>query len=315
MKPILRTFLILLLTALTSVSVAQKKRLILDSDTANEMDDLYAIVRLLADPSVELIALSSAHFNNLALLTDSLWNGYPTKGLNTVAESQKLNQQILKLSKRQNIPTPLGANRMVGEAWGTFTKPSPSEASAKIISQAKKMKNGERLDVMCIGASTNVASAIIEAPEIAPKLRVWMMGARFNPQTQVWDKDEFNIRNDLNAFRLLLQNKDVELHIIDANGSYPLRFNKEQTKAKLAELNHPLNKLLSDRWEHVNAGNEWVMWDLALVEAYLNPELTTQGSYPAPPEDGGRQITVITNIDAKKATSNFWNYYQTLIDN
>jgi purine nucleosidase len=47
---------------------AQKQKVWLDSDTGNEMDDLYAIVRLLKEPSLDVVGLSSAHFNNPYLL-------------------------------------------------------------------------------------------------------------------------------------------------------------------------------------------------------------------------------------------------------
>jgi purine nucleosidase len=52
----------LFLFILPGLLFAQKQKVWLDSDTGNEMDDLYAIVRLLKDPSVEVEGLSSAHF-------------------------------------------------------------------------------------------------------------------------------------------------------------------------------------------------------------------------------------------------------------
>ena len=99
-------------------SFAQKQKVWLDADTGNEMDDLYAIVRLVKTPSIDLIGLSSAHFNNPDLLVFEKWNAYDTKGLNTVAESQRLNKQILKALGRLDIAHPLGADRQIGRAWG-----------------------------------------------------------------------------------------------------------------------------------------------------------------------------------------------------
>jgi purine nucleosidase len=66
------------------LSFAQKQKVWLDADTGNEMDDLYAIVRLVKEPSVDLIGLSSAHFNNADLNVFEKWNAYDTKGLNTI---------------------------------------------------------------------------------------------------------------------------------------------------------------------------------------------------------------------------------------
>lgn len=56
-------------------------RLWIDADTANEIDDLYAIARLLAAPEVEIVALSSAH-----------WSRSPAAEGNTLAASQRLNE-------------------------------------------------------------------------------------------------------------------------------------------------------------------------------------------------------------------------------
>lgn len=49
---------------------AQKRKVWIDADTGNEMDDLYAITRILMDTSVEVAGISSAHFNNAELLVN-----------------------------------------------------------------------------------------------------------------------------------------------------------------------------------------------------------------------------------------------------
>lgn len=97
-------------------SFAQKQKVWPDADTGNEMDDLYAIVRLIKASQIELMGLSSAHYNNPDLLVFEKWNAYDTKGLNTLAESQRLNEQILKALGRLHIVHPLGADRKIGLA-------------------------------------------------------------------------------------------------------------------------------------------------------------------------------------------------------
>ena len=139
---------------------AQKQKVWLDADTGNEMDDLYAIVRLVKEPSIDLLGLSSAHFNNPDLLVFDKWNAYDTKGLNTVEDSQRLNEQILKALERLDIPHPLGADRQVGRAWGQQDA-RDSEAAQAIIAAVKTLHEGEKLDILTIGAMTNLASALI----------------------------------------------------------------------------------------------------------------------------------------------------------
>lgn len=57
-------------------SYGQKQKVWLDADTGNEIDDLYAIVRLVKETSIDLTGLSSAHFNNADLNVFEKWNGY-----------------------------------------------------------------------------------------------------------------------------------------------------------------------------------------------------------------------------------------------
>jgi purine nucleosidase len=169
-------------------SFCQKQKVWLDADTGNEMDDLYAIVRLVKEPSVELVGLSSVHFNNPDLLVFDKWNAYDSKGLNTVAESQRLNEQILKALGKMEISHPLGADRQIGRAWGQEDARN-SEAAQVIIQAVKSLSENEKLDILTIGAMTNIASALILAPEIKSRIRCFSLGAQYNPKTKVWIKE------------------------------------------------------------------------------------------------------------------------------
>jgi purine nucleosidase len=165
-------FTLLMLVCLCPLISGQKNPVWLDADTGNEMDDLYAIARLVKEPGISIAGISSAHFNNPDLLVFEKWNAYETKGLNTVAESQRLNEEILKALGRTDIPHPVGADRQVGRAWGgQDARDSP--AARAIISAVKSLPEGRKLDIITIGAVTNLASAIILAPEIIPKNKMF----------------------------------------------------------------------------------------------------------------------------------------------
>jgi inosine-uridine nucleoside N-ribohydrolase len=296
--------LLIFLLAISNL-FAQKQKVWLDADTGNEMDDLYAIVRLVKEPSVELIGLSSAHFNNPDLLVFEKWNAYETKGLNTVAESQRLNEQILKSMGRLDIPNPQGADRQIGRAWGQ-QDPRDSEAAQAIIKAAKSLPEGEKLDVLTIGAMTNLASALILAPEIKSKIRCFALGAQYEPATKVWNKNEFNIRNDLNAFDYLLNLEGLDLTIMCLQAALPLQFKREETYAWLDETIEN-EKILEDRWREQNPQDaSRVMWDLALVEAYLNPQLSKIEDVNTPPENKQRTIKAYIRIDEKALAEDFW---------
>lgn len=257
--------LILLISGTLSLQ-SQKQKVWLDSDTGNEMDDLYAIVRLVKDTTIKMVGLSSAHFNNADLLVFEKWNGYDTKNLSTVAESQRLNEQILKALNRLDIPHPIGADRQMGRAWGQET-PRPSEAAEQIITLARTMPTGQQLHILTLGALTNVASAVQLAPDILPKIKVFSLGAKYEPKTKVWNKSEFNIRNDLNAFDYLLYLEGFDFVIMPLETAFPLQFQREATYKGMDETVE-IEKILADRWrEHNPQDDKRIMWDLALVEA------------------------------------------------
>lgn len=298
-------FLLILILLFTSV-FAQKQKVWLDADTGNEMDDLYAIVRLVKDPSVELVGLSSAHFNNPDLLVFEKWNAYNTKGLNTIAESQRLNVQILKALGRLDISHPLGADRQIGRAWGQ-EDPRDCEAVQAIIKAVKSLPEGVKLDILTIGAMTNLASALILAPEIKSRIRCFALGAQYDPKTKIWNKNEFNIRNDLNAFDYLLNLEGLDLTMMCLQAAFPLQFKREDTYARLNEADET-EKILEDRWREQNPQDETrVMWDLALVEAYLNPAKAQISAVTTPPENKQRKINAYIKIDEKALADDFWN--------
>jgi len=287
-------------------SFAQKQKVWLDADTGNEMDDLYAIVRLVKATSIELVGLSSAHYNNPDLLVFEKWNAYDTKGLNTVAESQRLNEQILKALKRSDVAHPLGADRQIGRAWGQ-QDPRDSPAAQAIIAAVKSLATNEKLDILTIGAMTNMATALILAPEIKSKIRCFALGAQYNPTTRIWNKNEFNIRNDLNAFDYLLNLEGFDFTVMSLEAARPLQFKREETYSRL-DQELEVEKILEDRWREQNPQDESrVMWDLALIEAYLNPALAHLQTALTPPENKQRQIRVYSTIDEKALAEDFWN--------
>jgi len=302
-KKVIPVCLIAVLIACTGY--AQKRIVWLDSDTGNEMDDLYAIVYLLKDPQVNIVGLSSAHFNNADMLVGDKWHYYPTKNINTVQLSQDLNEQLLRLTSRTNIPHPLGSRGTIGHSWGG-KEPVISDAEKGIIAAVHQLKDGERLDVLCIGAASNIASAIQLDTTIIPKVRVYVLAARYFSDRKVWDKSEFNVRNDLNAFDLLLNCKGLDLIVMPINTAIALRFNRAVCRNNLKDKGK-LGELLYNRWDFVEAKEIWVMWDLALVMAYLDPAKAEKIQADVPPENGPREISVYKTIDAKAMEQDFWN--------
>ncbi|MDZ7720127.1 MAG: nucleoside hydrolase [Balneolaceae bacterium] len=290
---------------------------ILDADTGNELDDLYAIVRTIIDHEVTVTALTSAHFNNPQLVTDSLWHIYETENINTVQISQEINENLLETLNRTDIPHPTGADRMVGYAWGYYEGAQIPESPATdfIIERAREHSSSDKLNIVTVGAVTNVAAALLQEPPIAENIRLFSLNMRYDEDYEAWNKNSFNARNDINGLDLILENEKLELYIIPGNVSRTLTFQREETLERLSEWDHPTVDILEQRWDEVSAGDSWIMWDLALVEAIIHPEWATFETVSAPPENGSREIFMISDIDEDQMRDEFWRLMNEYFDN
>jgi len=285
---------------------ASKINLIIDADTANEVDDLYAIVRAINEPKFNLLAITSAQFNTSPLATD-----------NTVNESQVINEDIIRLMKKTDISLPLGSNTPLinaGEA-------SSSPASRFIIEKAHSLSSNEKLDITILGSCTNVASAIIEDPTIIPKLRVHYIGFWHDVKANTYDKKEFNTGNDPIATNVLLNTKALDFNVMTATTSQHLVF-KKKTVDKYLKGKKGIASYLVNRWETYERWwtkddpekKSWIMWDVAIIEALLHPELATKKQFLTPKENVQREIGVYTDINVKKMESHFWKHLKKLIE-
>ncbi len=277
-----------------------KINLIIDADTANEVDDLYAIVRAVNEPKFNLLGITSAQFHTSPLATD-----------NTVLESQRINQDILSLMKRQDIPLPIGSNIPIIDV----SVPSSSAASRFIIEKAHQLTKNEKLYITILGSCTNVASAIVEDPTIIPKLSVHYIGFWHNPKKNTYNKIEFNTGNDPIATNILLDTQGLDFNVMTATTSQHLVFNKVEVDRYLKDKKG-IATYLVNRWETYERWwtkedpekTSWIMWDLAIIEALVHPELATRKTFLTPKENKQRTIGIYTNVDVEKMKAHFWKH-------
>lgn len=268
-------------------------KLILDTDTANEIDDLYAIARLLPEDRVNLLGISSAQWFHVL------------SGDSTVYQSQRLNEEMLTIADQMDLPHPMGADMIMGMPWGGY-EPRESDAARFIIDQVKALPEGEKLVVMSIGATTNLASAIALAPEIASKIVAYTLGFQYDHERGVWNKDEFNIRRDLNAANFLLDRKDLELHIMPTSVAIQYQWPQEATFQRLDQLGE-MGRYLKQKWmERFPESSSWVMWDVALLQAFLDPEMAEETTVLTPPENLQRKVWMYSDIDAGAMQADYW---------
>lgn len=273
-------------------------RLIVDADTGNEVDDLFAIVRAVIEPRLNIVGITSAQ-----------WHTQDRAPNNSVGESQRLNEEMLQLMGKSNIPHPEGSNIPL---VNTHTA-QPSDAADWIIQQAKETPDGEKLTISILGPSTNIASAILMDPTIIPKLKVCYIGLWHNPATQTWNKREFNTNNDPNALNLLMNTWNLDFHIMTASASQHLVFTKEEVDLHLKGKGGIADYLV-ERWETYDRfwqkndkeKKRWIMWDIAIIEALAFPESAKESQFITPHDNLKRNIFAYTEIDVQKMKSQYW---------
>ncbi len=283
--------------------------MIVDADTANEMDDLYAIAHVLLDPRVRTTAVNSAHFNNVELYVRRKWHKYEIgSDFVTVAASQQENVALLGAFKSR-VPALLGADDILGYSWGYFDGAPIPKAPAidNIIAKARALPKGKRLNILVLGPLTNVAAAVATAPDIGSRISVYSLGTKYDAASKVWNKNDFNSRNDINALDFLLNNNDIEFTIMPVSVAAKLPYFRSASLKELDRMpKHPAVDMLRDRWDFVSAVDMWTMWDLALTMAVARPELATVQDVAPPPENSRKSVRVYTDIDGDKMRMQFW---------
>lgn len=177
-------------------------RMVLDTDTYNEIDDQFAVVYALrSSERLQVEALYAAPFHN------ELSTG-PKDGM------EKSYDEIFRLLNRIEINKEdfvfRGSTSYLPEA----EHPVDSEAARDLVKREMNSSNDDPLYVVAIGAITNVASAILLEPKIIEKIVVvWLGGHALHWQ----DTKEFNLHQDLHASRIIL-NSGVPLILIPCQG-------------------------------------------------------------------------------------------------
>tara|TARA_B110000263_G_scaffold246297_1_gene257166 strand:+ start:413 stop:1345 length:933 start_codon:yes stop_codon:yes gene_type:complete len=277
--------------------------IIIDADTANEVDDLFAIVSAILEPSFEILGISSAQFHTSPIASNS-----------STLESQLINSEILQLLKF-NTTLPLGAfNPIINK-----NTPQISEASNFIIKSAHKLEKGKRLKLIILGSCTNVSSAIIQDPSIIPKIEVFYLGFWHDSKSNSYNKNEFNTRNDPIALEVLLNTIDLQFNVMSATTSQYLVFNKNKVDIVLKGKGG-ISDYLVNRWESYNRWwtdldkdkKQWIMWDLALIEAISKPSLAKKKLFHTPKENIDRIISIYTSINEKDMQEYFWSKLESL---
>lgn len=161
----------------------------LDTDTYNEIDDQFALAYLLT---------SKEKLNTKAIYAAPFFNARSNGPEEGMEKSYAEIKNILSLMK-ENVEVFKGSKSYLPDE----NTPVESEAADDLIKRAKSYSAEKPLYVVAIGAITNIASALIKAPEIAENIVIVWLGGHAR---HFHDTNEFNMKQDIAAARVIMKN-------------------------------------------------------------------------------------------------------------
>jgi purine nucleosidase len=278
-----------------------RRRVILDTDTYNEVDDQFALAHLLLSPNeVEIEAVYAAPFFNDR-------SSGPADGMERSYEEIG---RVIDLVGGARPPVFRGSTSFLPGAG----LPVKSAAALDLVERALALPDGERLHVAGIAAATNLASALLIEPRIAGRIELIWLGGH-GPH---WpDTREFNMWQDVHAARVLLD-APVPLVLLPCE---PVTSHLIVTVPELEKHLAPHSKLgdyLTDIVRHYGDNSPgWSknIWDISASAWLINPDWITGTEQPSPlllddgtwgDRTGRRPIWIAHRIDRNAIFADFY---------
>lgn len=237
-----------------SVQPKKQLRVIIDTDAACEADDPFAIVHGLLSKKLDVKAIFAEHFNS----PDSTKKSY---------DEIVTTLQLMEI----DIPAFMGEPGKYSELQSNTISP----ASEFLITEANK--TDERpLFVLCLGAITNIATAIKKCPEITEKMTVVWIGGH-NLENSNPDHIEFNSGNDIDAINIVISS-GVEFWQIPNNVYGSMHIGIAEIQKRIS----PCGKIGKHLFENLvdynlseyadwTAGESWSLGDSPAIGVALEP--------------------------------------------
>lgn len=233
-------------------------RCVLDTDTFNEIDDQFAIVQMLLAPErLDLQAIYAAPFHNKR-------STGPGHGMDQSYD------EILRLLDRMDIKPAGLVFKGVRDFVGPRKAALDGAAVDDLIARARASSSADPLYVVAIAALSNVASAILKAPDILDKIVVvWLGGHALEwPHTR-----EFNLAHDVGAAQVILDS-GVPLVPLPCLGGVSHLTTSVPEIERHVEPYGEIGRFLSETYkgytdQHLGWGK--AIWDMAPVAWLLDP--------------------------------------------
>ncbi len=244
-----------------------KPKVIIDTDAYNEVDDQFALVyAMLSESQMQIDAIYAAPFIN--------------KRAKTVQEGmEKSYDEILNIMKRMNRTGKYPVYKGSPEFLKDKKLPIVSDAAKDLVARAKAAP--EPVFVLTLGAPTNVASALLMAPEIKDKIIVvWLGGKGLHWKTA----SEYNLFQDRAASQVLFDSGVALVQIPTEPVSSHLITTIPELQEHIGGKNNVSDYLISIVKEYTQDPFGWskVIWDVAVIAYIINPGWIQTELRPSP---------------------------------
>jgi purine nucleosidase len=276
---------------------------VLSTDVGNEVDDQWTIVYLLLREDLDVKGILSAHAPSIS----------PPAG----RVSLEILRDVVERRMGLAVHPPLIEGGSVPLRSRTEAQGSP--AVEFLIEASKPYSETNRLQVLNIGAITDVASAILRDPTITRRIRVINMGFH----DAVKGGNEFNIANDPIAMQVVL---DSDVPLVSGPGDVcrrDLALSLDQAREMVAERG-PIGGWLWKEFQawyyrHVKPlrkddfSKPWMIWDNITLAYLLGMAETQDGPRPRmteamqfePRAGSVAKMTWITRVDSRRMWADF----------
>jgi inosine-uridine nucleoside N-ribohydrolase len=241
--------------------------MVLDTDTYNEIDDQFAVVYSLISDTLDVEAIYAAPFYN------SRSTG-PGDGM------RKSYAEILRLLQRLDRSPEGFAFHGSDRYLGRLDTPVESDAVTDLIARAMQPREGP-LYVVAIGAITNVASALLLAPEIGERIVVVWLGGhpQYWPHTR-----EFNLQQDVLAGQVVFDCGAPVVQIPCKNVAEHLRTTVPEMATYVKEQgaigDYLYQTFVAYRADHYAWSK--VLWDISTIGYLIDPTWVPSEIRPSP---------------------------------
>lgn len=268
-------------------------RVVLDCDTANEVDDQFAIAHALGAPegTLEVRGVISVH-NTTA-------HGPGSRDM-----YQEEAERVVSLCE-SDVPCVPGAER-------------PMESRDELVPSAgleflvREARLGP-LTIIATGPATDVASLFLAAPEVRENVRVvWLGGFGDEVTYKTWHNrmGELNGRADIAAWRMLLEEPVDLLHVPTWPAPAKILVDPVSFGEELRALGRPVASYLAEILAlSVDPERRKELWDLACIVAVAEPDIVTVEPRAVPTLDAagahdftltGRVVDTVTDLDERR---------------